>query len=85
MGGIMHVYNGAAVVEGIEVDPVAVGKLARTLCDEGFWHRDLPEEPESRDLACRIFESRREDVGYCAECENLAGFIVSKFNITERD
>jgi hypothetical protein len=81
----MPFYNGACVDRGIPIDPAKLYLLASALCDEGSWHRDSPRVTKSeRDAADERYEREVKERGYCRECENLAGFILSKFDITER-
>jgi len=78
------VFDGSDVVSGVEINARKLAELAIDLCDEDQWHKDLPKSPEQRKYAEENFEAQVKSRGYCNECQRLAGFILSKFDITER-
>lgn len=80
----MLVYDGAGIVEGTEIDPKALVALAKELCSDGSWHRELSVDKATRKMQEDQFDDEVKRNGYCNACASHAGFILSKFNITER-
>ena len=85
------IYDGRDVVEGVTLDAKALAVLARDLHDSDRipHHDDWPstcDTKELQDAYAKNYERLVEDNGgYCNDCKRLAGFILSHFNITERD
>ena len=87
----MLIYDGSSVVEGISIDGKALNALARALHEEEIprGHNDWPAgclTPEQREQHEQSYDQEvEENGGYCNRCCDLAAFILSKFNISDRE
>jgi hypothetical protein len=84
------IYDGCDIVRGGPISQADLDLLAQALHDAEMprGHNDWPQgcdTPEKRDRHEKAYEAEVEDNGgYCNCCRQLAGFILSKFSITER-
>lgn len=79
------IYTGSVEV-GPVIDPSALSKLATALCDDG-WHDYRVSDGDFLSIEDdERFEAEvKTNGGYCNRCMDDAGFILSKFDLTERE
>jgi hypothetical protein len=77
------IYTGSVEI-GPSIDLRSLHLLATVLCDEDSYH-DLVFQQSCLALTEETCEREREaNGGYCNRCMSHAGFILSRFDISER-